>query len=65
MKAENYMLKLSLGSRPCQGSLLLDPEDAETIYFEARIQKGSIQIKLSAVWLQVHEHDTGYPPLRR
>ncbi len=46
----------------CHGSLLLDPEDHETVYFEARIGKGSVQMR---VWMQLHDHDTGYPPLSR
>ena len=58
-------VKIIPGQQACQGSLRLDPEDADTLYFEARIQKGSIQMRFSAVWMQVHEHDTGYPPLPR
>lgn len=58
-------VKIIPGQQACQGSLLLDSEDAETVYFEARIQKGSVQMRLSAAWMQVHEHDTGYPPLPR
>ena len=58
-------VKIIPGHQACQGSLLLDPEDTETLYFEARIQKGSVQMRFSAVWMQVHEHDTGYSPLPR
>jgi hypothetical protein len=55
-------VKFIPGQQACHGSLLLDPEDFETFYFEARIQKGSVQMR---VWMQLHEHDTGYPPLSR
>lgn len=58
-------VKMIAGQQACQGSLLLDPEDAETVYFEARIQSGSVEMRFSAVWMQVHEHNTGYPPLSR
>jgi hypothetical protein len=48
------------GQQACQGSLLLDPDDPETVYFEARIQ-----MRRCAVWIQVHAHDTGYSSLPR
>ena len=58
-------VKTMPGQQACHGSLLLDPEDSETFYVEARIQKGCVQVSFSAVWMQVHEHNTGYPPLPR
>lgn len=58
-------VKIIPGQQACQGSLLLDPEDAETVYFEARIQNGCVELRRSSVWMQVHEHNTGYPPLSR
>lgn len=45
------------------GSLLLDPLDSETIYFEVKIQDD--RIDRSRIWLQVHPHDPGYPILPR
>ena len=47
------------------GSLLLDPEDTETVYFEVKLQDNRVEVRLSRVWLQVKEHSTGYPPLPR
>ncbi|MFT5030148.1 MAG: hypothetical protein ACI9VS_002603 [Candidatus Binatia bacterium] len=48
------------GQQACHGSLLLDPDDPETVYFEAKIQ-----MRGCAVWIQVHAHDTGYSSLPR
>jgi hypothetical protein len=47
------------------GSLLLDPEDSDTVYFEVKLQDNRVQVNLSRTWLQVKEHSTGYPPLSR
>jgi len=47
----------------CHGSLLLDPLDSDTLYFEVKLHAGCMQIHVSRVWLQVKEHSTGYPPL--
>ena len=58
-------IKIIPRQQACHGSLLLDPEDTKTFYFEARIQRGRVQMRLSAVWMQLHDHDTGYPPLSR
>lgn len=58
-------VKIIPGQQACHGSLLLDPEDTETVYFMAKIQKGCVQVSFSSVWMQVHEHNTGYPPLPR
>lgn len=48
------------GQQACHGSLLLDPDDPETVYFEAKIQ-----MRGCPVWIQVHAHDTGYSSLPR
>ena len=53
------------GGQGYHGSLLLDPEDSGTVYFEVKLQDNRVQVNLSRVWLRVHEHDTGYPPLPR
>jgi hypothetical protein len=53
------------GGQAYHGSLLLDPEDAETVYFEVKLQDNRVQVNLSRIWLQVKEHSTGYPPLPR
>lgn len=53
------------GGQGYHGSLLLDPEDTETVYFEVKLQNNRVQVNLSKVWLQVKEHSTGYPPLPR
>ena len=53
------------GGNSFHGSLLLHPEDTETVYFEVKIQDSRVQVNLSKVWLQVKEHSTGYPPLPR
>lgn len=45
------------------GSLLLDPQETETIYFEVKIRDDRVQ--LSRIWLQVHPHDPGYSILPR
>jgi len=58
-------VKIIPGQQACHGSLLLDPEDSETVYFMAKIQKKCIQVSFCAVLMQVHEHNTGYPPLPR
>lgn len=45
------------------GSLLLDPCDSETVYFEVKFLDN--RTKLSGIWLQIHPHDPGYPILPR
>jgi hypothetical protein len=55
----------STGGQGYDGSLLLDPEDTETVYFEVKLHDNRTQVYLSKVWLQVKEHSTGYPPLPR
>jgi hypothetical protein len=47
------------------GSLLLYPEDSDTVYFEVKLQDNRLEVNLSKAWLQVKEHSTGYPPLPR
>ena len=58
-------VKIIPRQQACHGSLLLETADTETVYFEAKIQKESVQVSFSAVWMQVHEHSTGYSPLPR
>ncbi len=53
------------GGQGCHGSLLLDPEGSDTVYFEVKLQDNRVQVNLSRAWLQVKEHSTGYPPLSR
>lgn len=53
------------GGQGCHGSLLLDSEDSETVYFEVKLQDNQVQVNLSRAWLQVKEHSIGYPPLPR
>lgn len=53
------------GGQGYHGSLLLDPEDCDTVYFEVKLQDDLVQVNLSRAWLQVKEHSTGYPPLPR
>jgi hypothetical protein len=53
------------GGQGYQGSLLLDPEDSDTVYFEVKLQDNRVQVNLRRAWLQVHQHNTGYPPLER
>jgi len=53
------------GGQGFHGSLLLDPEDSETVYFEVKLQDNRVHVNLSKAWLQVKEHSTGYPPLPR
>jgi hypothetical protein len=53
------------GGQGYDGSLLLDPEETDTVYFEVKLQDNTVQVNLSRVWLQVKEHSTGYPPLPR
>ena len=53
------------GGQGYHGSLLLDPEDLDTVYFEVKIQDNRVRVNLSRAWLQVKEHSTGYPPLAR
>ncbi len=55
----------SNGGQSFHGSLLLDPEDPDTLYFEVKLQDNRVQVNLSRTWLQVKEHSTGYPPLPR
>ncbi len=53
------------GGQGYHGSLLLDPDDSDTVYFEVKLQDNRVQVNLSRAWLQVKEHSTGYPPLPR
>jgi hypothetical protein len=53
------------GGQGYHGSLLLDPDDFDTVYFEVKLQDNRVQVDLSRSWLQVKEHSTGYPPLPR
>lgn len=53
------------GRHGYHGSLLLDPEDWDTFYFEVKLQNNRVQVDLSTAWLQVKEHSIGYPPLSR
>jgi len=53
------------GGRGYHGSLLLHPEDSDSVYFEVKLQDNRVQVNLSRTWLQVKEHSTGYPPLPR
>ena len=53
------------GGQGYHGSLFLDPEDSDTVYFEVKLHKNQVQVNVSRVWLQVKEHSTGYPPLLR
>ena len=53
------------GGQGYHGSLLLDPEDSDTVYFEVKLQDNRVQVNLSRVWLQIHPHNTGHPPLPR
>ena len=53
------------GGQGYHGSLLLDPEDSNTVYFEVKLQNSRVEISLKRAWLQVKEHSTGYPPLPR
>ena len=55
----------STGGQGYQGSLFLDPEGANTVYFEVKLQENRVQVNLSRAWLQVKEHSTGYPSLPR
>lgn len=57
--------KIIPGIQACHGSLLIDPDDSETVYFEAKIQRRQAPSTFAAVWVQAHKHDTGYPPLSR
>ena len=56
-------VKILHASVSYHGSLLLDPDDSETVYFEVKIRDD--RIELSGVWIQVHPHDPGYPILPR
>lgn len=58
-------VKIIPGQQACHGSLLLHSEDSETVYFMAKIQKECGRGRFSAVSMQVHEHNTGYPSLPR
>ena len=49
----------------CHGSLLLNPEDDESLYFEVKIHDNRVNVQLSRLWLQVHPHDPGFPQLPR
>ncbi len=53
------------GGQGYHGSLLLDSEDSDTVYFEVKLQDNRVQVNLSRAWLQVKAHSTGYPPLPR
>ena len=53
------------GGQGCHGSLLLAPDDTETVYFEVKLQDNRVQVNFSRAWLQAKEHSTGYPPLSR
>lgn len=53
------------GNQGYHGSLLIDPEDSDTVYFEAKLQSNRVQVNLCRAWIQVKEHSTGYPPLSR
>jgi hypothetical protein len=53
------------GGQGYHGSLLLDPGDSDTVYFEVKLQDNRVQVNLSRAWLQVKEHSTGYPSLPR
>jgi hypothetical protein len=54
-----------IGGQGYHGSLILDPEDSDPVYFEVKLQDNRVQVNLSRAWLQVKEHSTGYPPLSR
>lgn len=56
-------VKILHASVSYHGSLLLDPGDSDTVYFEVKIHDD--RIELSRVWLQVHPHDPGCPILPR
>lgn len=61
-----HIKNYSNGGQGFHGSLLLDPDDADTVYFEVKISQNShVQVHLDRAWLQVKEHSTGYPPLGR
>ena len=53
------------GGQGYHGSLLLDSEDSDTVYFEVKLQDNRVQVNLSRAWMQVKEHSTGYTPLPR
>ena len=56
-------VKILHASVSYHGSVLLDPDDAETVYFEVKILDD--RVEQSEIWLQVHSHDSGYPILPR
>jgi len=65
---ESYKIHIKVyptGGQAYHGSLLLDPEDSDTVYFEVKLQDNRVQVNLSRAWLQVKEHSTGYAPLSR
>lgn len=52
------------GGSGVQGNVSLPHGDEEDAYFEIkRLKDGSVFLKLW--WVQLHPHDTGYPPLPR
>lgn len=53
------------GGQGYHGSLLLDDADTETVYFEIKLRAGVLQLHVSRVWLQLHEHDARLKPLPR
>jgi hypothetical protein len=58
-------VKVIPNQQACHGSLQLHADDSKTVYFEAKIQENSDQTSIKSVWMQLHDHDTGYSPLPR
>ena len=56
-------IKVLHSSVSYHGTLLLSPDDSETVYFEVKLQDS--RSLPGQIWLQVHSHDTGYPILAR
>lgn len=53
------------GGQGYHGSVMLDPEDSDSVYFEFKLRDNRVHVRLNRPWLQIKEHSTGYPPLSR